>query len=81
VGRGNPAPFFLELWHMEKNYDVIAWYNENSQRVIARGLRDIACAINYADDEFARNRGAIVSVITPNGFTKYEISEFGVQYM
>jgi hypothetical protein len=59
-------------------FDVIAWYSENSQRVVASGLRDRECAINYANSEFERNRGAIVSVITPNGFTKYEVSEFGV---
>lgn len=62
-------------------YDVVAWYHENSQRVIASGLRDLDCAINYADSEFNRNRGAIVSVhTTPNGFIKYEVSEFGAQY-
>jgi len=61
-------------------YDVIAWYSENSQRVVASGLRDRDCAINYANCEFERNRDAIVSVMMPNGFTKYEISEFGVQY-
>jgi hypothetical protein len=61
-------------------YDVISWYDENRQRVVASALRDCDCAINYANSEFARNRGAIVSVVTPNGFMKYEISEFGAHY-
>ena len=59
-------------------YDVVAWYHENTQRVVVSGLRELSVAINYADAEFGRNRDAIVSVVTPNGFMKYEISEFGV---
>ena len=61
-------------------FEVIAWYTEDSKRVIASGLREFDTAINYANSEFARNRDAIVSVLTPNGFVKYEISEFGIQY-
>jgi hypothetical protein len=61
-------------------YDVISWYDDNRQKILAIGVKDIDCAINYANYEFNRNRDAIVSVLTPNGFTKYEISEFGTQY-
>jgi hypothetical protein len=61
-------------------YEVIAWYDENRQETVASGLRDLNCAIGYADSAYDRNRDSIVSVITPNGFTKYEVSEFGVQY-
>lgn len=61
-------------------YEVIAWYHENAQRVVASGLRELSVAINYADTEFGRNPDAIVNVVTPNGFMKYEISEFGVLY-
>ena len=59
-------------------YEVISWYNENTQRVVVSGLRELSVAINHANTEFNHNRDAIVSVVTSNGFMKYEISEFGV---
>ena len=61
-------------------FDVVAWHDENRQEIVASGLRDLNCAIGYADSAYNRNREAIVSVITPNGFTKYEVSDFGIQY-